>query len=146
MLEWIGLSQTAAVWIAIVSTGMLIAALIAVPLLIVRIPADYFAHPRRTGAVWHRKRPWFRWVWLVAKNALGGALFVTGVLMLVLPGQGLLTLLFAVALLDFPGKFRLQRWVATRRGVIDSINWIRKKAGRDPLVFGPATTSESRRP
>jgi hypothetical protein len=66
--------------------------------------------------------------------------------MLVLPGQGLLTLLIAVALLDFPGKFRLQRWVATRRGVIDSINWIRKKAGRDPLVFGPATTSESRRP
>ena len=28
MLEWIGLSRTAAVWIAIVSTGMLIAALV----------------------------------------------------------------------------------------------------------------------
>jgi len=137
MLEWIGLSRTAAVWIAVVSTGMLIAALIAVPLLIVRIPADYFAHPRRAGAVWKRKHPWFRWVWLVAKNALGGALFVTGVLMLVLPGQGLLTLLIAVALLDFPGKFRLQRWVATRRGVIDSINWIRKKAGKQPLTVKP---------
>lgn len=137
MLEWIGLSRTAAVWIAIASTGMLIAALIAVPLLVVRIPVDYFAHPRRSGAVWHRKRPWFRWVWLVAKNALGGALFVAGVLMLVLPGQGLLTLLLAVALLDFPGKFRLQRWVATRRGVIDSINWTRKKAGKRPLTLKP---------
>jgi hypothetical protein len=137
MLEWIGLSQTAAVWIAIVSTGMLIAALIAVPLLIVRIPDDYFAHPRRAGAVWNRKRPWFRWVWLIAKNALGGALFVAGALMLVLPGQGLLTLLIAVALLDFPGKFRLQRWIATRRGVIDSINWIRKKAGKQPLTLKP---------
>jgi len=106
-----------------------------VPLLVVRIPADYFAHPRRSGAAWNRKRPWFRWVWLVAKNALGGALLVAGALMLVLPGQGLLTLLIAVALLDFPGKFRLQRWVATRRGVIDSINWIRKKAGKEPLTL-----------
>ena len=137
MLEWIGLSRTAAVWIAIVSTGMLIAALVVVPLLIVRIPTDYFAHPRRSGAVWHRRRSWFRWIWLVTKNALGGALFVAGVLMLVLPGQGLLTLLIAVALLDFPGKFRLQRWVATRRGVIDSINWIRKKAGKQPLTLKP---------
>ncbi len=135
MLEWIGLSKSAAVWIAIVSTGMLIAALVVVPVLIVRIPTDYFAHPRRSGAVWHGRRSWLRWIWLVAKNVLGGALFVTGVLMLVLPGQGLLTLLIAVALLDFPGKFRLQRWVATRRGVIDSINWIRKRAGRPPLVI-----------
>jgi len=137
MLEWIGLSQTAAVWIATVSTGMLIAALIAVPILVVRIPADYFTHPRRAGAVWNRKNPWFRWVWLVAKNALGAALLVVGALMLVLPGQGLLTLLIAIALLDFPGKFRLQRWVAARRGVIDSINWIRRKAGKEPLALKP---------
>ncbi len=136
MLERIGLSQTAAVWIAILSTGMLVVALVAVPLLIVRIPADYFAHPRRANAEWHRKVPWFRWIWLVAKNVLGGALFVAGALMLVLPGQGLLTLLIAVALLDFPGKFRLQQWVATRRGVIDSINWIRRKAGKEPLILG----------
>jgi hypothetical protein len=146
MVEWIGLSRAAVWWIVIASAVMLFAALVAVPLLVVRIPTDYFAHPHRSDAAWIRKHPWLRLVWLIAKNALGCALLVLGALMLVLPGQGLLTLLIAVALLDFPGKFRLQRWVVTRRGVTESISWIRKKAGRDPLAFGRATTSESRRP
>jgi hypothetical protein len=136
MLEWIGLGSAAGWWIVIASAAMLFAALIAIPLAIVRIPIDYFAHPRRSDVEWPRRRPWFRWAWLIAKNVLGCALFVLGSLMLVLPGQGLLTLLIAITLLDFPGKFRVQRWVATRRGVSHSINWIRAKAGKDPLVWG----------
>ena len=135
MLEWIGLSKAAAWWIVIASTVTLFLSLVAVPVLVIRMPANYFAHPDRSGSEWIRKRPWFRMAWLIAKNALGSAFFVLGVLMLLLPGQGLLTLLIAVALLDFPGKFRLQQWVATRRGVLASINWIRTKAGRPPLVL-----------
>lgn len=135
MLEWIGLGKTAAWWIVIASAVMIFAALVAVPLLVVRIPADYFAHPHRSGAEWTRKRPGIRLAWLIAKNTLGCTFFVLGALMLVLPGQGLLTLLIAITLLDFPGKFRLQRWVVTRRGVIHSINWIRRSAGKGPLVF-----------
>jgi len=145
MLEWIGLSSEAALWIAIASAATLLAALIVVPWIVIRIPADYFDHPRRTGAEWPRGRPWWRWICVISKNLLGGAFFVLGALMLVLPGQGLLTLLIAVALLDFPGKFRLQRWVVTRQGVIDSIDWIRGKAGKDPLVFDRRSTPESRR-
>ena len=57
--------------------------------------------------------------------------------MLVLPGQGILTILVGFTLLDFPGKFRLQRWIVTRRGVLESINWVRKKAGREPLALVP---------
>ncbi len=137
MLEWIGLSKAAGWWIVIASAVMLFGAMVAVPWLVIRIPADYFAHPHRADSEWIRKRPVFRLIWVIAKNMLGGAFFILGVLMLVLPGQGLLTLLIAVALLDFPGKFRLQRWVVTRRGVIDSIDWIRKRAGKEPLVFNP---------
>ena len=44
-------------------------------------------------------------------------------------------MLGAITLLDFPGKFRLQRWVLSRRGVLDSINWVRKRRGKDPLVL-----------
>jgi hypothetical protein len=36
-------------------------------------------------------------------------------------------------LLDFPGKYRLERWLATRRAVWRSINWLRRRAGREPL-------------
>ena len=135
MLEWIGLTKAAGWWIVIASAVMLFGAMVAVPWLVIRIPANYFAHPHRGGSEWIRKRPVLRLIWLIVKNMLGGAFFILGVLMLVLPGQGLLTLLIAVALLDFPGKFRLQRWVVTRRGVIDSIDWIRKRAGKNPLVF-----------
>ena len=145
MLEWIGLSHAAVLWIMTASAVMLFVALIVVPLVIVRIPADYFAPPHRSRVAWPRGRRWLRSVWLVAKNLLGCAFLLLGGLMLVLPGQGLLTLLLAAALLDFPGKFRLQRWIVTRRGVTESITWIRKKAGRDPLVFGRKTTSEFRR-
>jgi len=135
MLEWIGLDKTTAWWIVIASAVTIFAALVAVPPLVVRIPADYFAHPRRSRVEWPRRRSWLRLVGLIVKNLFGCAFFILGALMLVLPGQGLLTLLIAITLLDFPGKFRLQQWLVTRRGVINSINWMRRKAGKGPLVL-----------
>jgi len=133
MLEWIGLSDAAAWWIVIASAVMLFATVIAVPFLVVRIPTDYFVHPHRSETTWPRPHPWLRLAWIIAKNLLGWAFLVLGILMLVLPGQGLLTLLIALALLDFPGKFKLQRWVITRRGVLDAVTWIRKRRGQEPL-------------
>ena len=53
--------------------------------------------------------------------------------MLVAPGQGLLTLAAALVLLDFPGKYRLERRLVTQKPVWKSINWLRRRAGREPL-------------
>ena len=39
-----------------------------------------------------------------------------------------------VILVDFVGKFQLERWIATRRSVWRSINWLRKRAKREPLI------------
>jgi len=145
MLEWIGLSRGAGWWITIASLAMLLGALIAIPLVVIQLPADYFVHPRRAASrLRRRSRLWL--IALVAKNLLGLAFLLLGALMLVLPGQGLLTLLLAAALLDFPGKFRLQRWVIARQGVLDSLNWIRRRAGKPPLLFEPSTDDESDRP
>jgi hypothetical protein len=58
---------------------------------------------------------------------------VAGLVMLVVPGQGLLTLAVGLMLMDFPGKFRLERWLATRGPVWRSLNWLRKRARRPPL-------------
>jgi hypothetical protein len=60
-------------------------------------------------------------------------LLVGGLLMLLMPGQGLLTIAVAVMLLDFPGKFRLQRWLVKRESVWRTINWLRNRAKRQPL-------------
>ena len=135
MLDWIGLPKAAVWWVVIISAAMFVLALVAVPLLVICIPADYFAHPHRSGADYPRRHSWFRLVWLTLKNVLGIGFLFFGVLMLVLPGQGILTILIGITLLDFPGKFRLQRWVVTRRGVLDSINWVRVKAGKGSLVL-----------
>jgi hypothetical protein len=53
--------------------------------------------------------------------------------MLLVPGQGLLTIAVGLMLVDFPGKFRFERWLAVRPPVWRSINWLRKRAGRGPL-------------
>ena len=52
--------------------------------------------------------------------------------MLVTPGQGVLTIVVGMLLFDFPGKFRLERWLVTRPTVWRSINWLRERAGREP--------------
>lgn len=137
VFEWIGLSSSVIWWIAIGSGCMFILAVAVVPWLLIRLPDDYFGHTRRAHAAHKHRCPWFRWIRLIAKNLLGLGFLFFGAMMLVLPGQGILTILIGVALLDFPGKYTLQRWVVTRRGVLDAINWVRQRRGRDPLTLDP---------
>jgi Putative transmembrane protein (PGPGW) len=143
MVEWIGLPASALWWIAIASAALFLLALLLAPLTVTRIPVDYFAHPHRSDAAYPRKYLWFRWIWLIVKNVLGYFFLFFGFLMLVLPGQGILTILIAFTLLDFPGKFRLQRWVVTRKGVLSSINWVRQRMGGEPLQLEPPHDSGS---
>ena len=50
--------------------------------------------------------------------------------MLVAPGQGLLTMVVGLLLVDFPGKYRLERWLVTRQQVWRSINWLGASSAR----------------
>jgi len=63
-------------------------------------------------------------------------LILAGVAMLVLPGQGMLTIVLGIMLLNFPGKYRLERRVARMRPVARSINWMRARGGHPPLKVG----------
>jgi len=69
-------------------------------------------------------------VLLIGKNLLGCVIIVAGIVMLVLPGQGILTILAGIMLLDFPGKYRLLRWIVARPQVLRTLNWLRRRAGR----------------
>ena len=73
----------------------------------------------------------------LAKNGLGVVLLAAGIAMLVLPGQGLLTLVVALILLDFPGKRRLQRRIVYAPRVLAALNALRRRAGREPLEPEP---------
>jgi len=120
-------------WLAAFSVLTFVGSLLVLPLVAARIPADYFCAERRGKTPWRRRRPGLRMIVLILKNMLGLVLFLAGVLMLFLPGQGLLTIFLGIMLMDFPGKYRLERYIISRGPVLRGINWLRKRSGVAPL-------------
>ncbi len=143
MVQWIQNHQVGLLWLTAISIVTFIGSLIMVPFLVVRIPADYFARREGHGKSWANHHPVVRGMLLTAKNLLGYVLVAAGIAMLVLPGQGMLTILVGILLVDFPGKYRLERWVVARGPVLQSINWLRRRAGRPPLLLEKEETRDA---
>ena len=84
---------------------------------------------------WADQHPVIRWLLVAAKNTTGVVFIILGIAMLVLPGQGLLTIFIGIIFLNFPGKYRFERWLIQLRPVHRSVDWLRKRAGKKPLIF-----------
>ncbi|MFT6094455.1 MAG: hypothetical protein ACJA2Q_002360 [Pseudohongiellaceae bacterium] len=112
-----------------------VATLAIVPWLVAHLPANYFKAPQRRSALAQRLHPALRIPAIFLKNCLGLLILVLGIIMLVIPGQGLLTMLIGTLLMDFPGKFRFERWLVQKNAVLSSINWLRRREGKAPLLF-----------
>lgn len=106
-----------------------------VPWLVARLPADYFKNRHRSSAFAGKLHPALLIPAIFLKNCLGLLVLISGIIMLLIPGQGLLTMLIGVLLMDFPGKFRFERWLVQKKVVLNSINWLRKRRGKAPLLF-----------
>lgn len=135
MIQWIRSYEEILAWLTAASIVTFVVSLILVPFLIVRIPPDYFTHGRYHRKLRADQHPLVRGLLVIAKNLLGYILVVAGILMLMLPGQGVLTILIGITLIDFPGKYALERWIVSHGSMLRSINWIRRHAGREPLVL-----------
>jgi hypothetical protein len=133
MLNWINDHGTLLSWLTGASVVMFVGTLIALPAMVVRIAPDYFEHERRPPSRWAHHHPVVRVLVHIVKNAMGIVFFIAGLAMLVLPGQGLLALLIGFFLLDFPGKYRVEKWLVRRRRVRGAVNWLRKRAGHPPI-------------
>ena len=70
---------------------------------------------------------------IFSKNLLGYILLLGGVLMLFLPGQGILTMVVGLLLIDYPGKFALEKKIVRTPTVFKGLNWLRSKANKPPL-------------
>ena len=133
MWQWLN-EHPALVWsVTGASAAIFIASLIIIPALIVRIQPDYFAHQQRPPGRWVNSHPIVRILVVIGRNLLGVTLMAAGVAMLVLPGQGLLTIVVGFMLIDFPAKYRMEQWLLRRRMIHRPINWLRRRAGRSPL-------------
>ena len=120
------------------SIAMFVIGLIAAPIIVSMIPADYFTYRDRPDIRFSQQHPVVRMTLIIGKNLLGAILLLAGIAMLVLPGQGIMTIVVGLVLLDFPGKYRLQGWLIRKRVVHRPINWLRVKRGREPLELEPA--------
>lgn len=136
MVTWIERYETLAWWLASISMVMFVLTLVLVPIVIIRIPQDYFVI-EHAGSRFAARHPLLRTLWRTLRHVIGIILIVIGVLMLVLPGQGVLTILLGIMLLDFPGRHRLQYWMVSRPRVLRSINWLRQRSGKMPLQTRP---------
>lgn len=118
--------------LGLMSGVFFVGTLIAIPIVLVRLPHDYFDD--RHSRVWlHNYHPAIRITGYVIKNVIGVVFLLAGIAMIVLPGQGVLTILIGVSLMDFPGKRKLERKLMGRPAVLRTINMIREKFGRPPL-------------
>jgi hypothetical protein len=104
--------------------------------MLVRLPATYFLD-RHERDLWIDQHPIVRWSGIILKNVSGIALIALGFLLSLpgIPGQGLLTILLGVMLLDFPGKRRLERRIIGMPRVLDRVNRLRARFGKPPLVL-----------
>jgi hypothetical protein len=99
--------------------------------LVCRLPANYFEAFDNPKSLPKLFRPQIQ----IVKNIAGGVLICLGLVMLIVPGQGLLTLFLGLVIMDFPGKKRVIRFLIRVRTIQASLNWIRRKKGRPPFVF-----------
>lgn len=112
------------------------ASLAIVSVVLVKLPATYFKRSNNKKFLANRP-PIIRWLAIAGKNLLGFVLVVVGILLSLpgVPGQGMLTILLGVMLLDFPGRPRFEHWLVSRPKILHAINKLRHRFSKPALVL-----------
>lgn len=122
-----------------IGIGMFLTSTALAVFIVVRLPRDYFANPRQQMLP-PESKPLLRLVLRIVKNIAGWLLIMVGIALSLpaMPGEGILTALIGLVLIDFPGKSRLEQKIIR-------IGWIRKTLNHVRARFNRAPLSKSRR-
>lgn len=116
--------------------GSLVISFAAIGIVMVKIPPNYFSsHYERDFLP---DSPWLvRWGAVIAKNIAGVLLILLGILLSLpgIPGQGILTILLGLIMIDIPGKRPLESKIIKRPAVLSVINKLRDKYGKPALIL-----------
>ncbi len=124
------------VWLTAGSLIGFIGTLIAIPFIMVRLPSDYF--DTRVPRHWMKNHhPMLRLIGQIVKNVVGIVFLLAGFAMLFLPGQGILTMLIGISLMDFPRKRELEAKIVGQSTVLQALNAMRAKFNKPPLTLAP---------
>ena len=108
---------------------------ISIVIVLVKIPANYFSSHYRQDFL--PDSSWLvRWGAFILKNLLGLFLIALGLLLSLpgVPGQGLLTILLGLVLMDIPGKRPLEARIIKRPAILSAANRLRERFGKGPLI------------
>lgn len=123
--------KTFILWLGTISFIIFIFSLLSIKWLVALIPSDYFLN--KTNSKFKSTYPLIWIIIIVVKNIIGYTLIIGGILMLVLPGQGLFTILIGLMLSNYPGKYFIERKFIAIPSILRGINWLRKKSNSPPI-------------
>jgi hypothetical protein len=124
----------------LIFAGLFLASLafsfIVLAVVMVKIPENYFSSHYQQSFM--PNSPFLvRWGVVIAKNLLGVFLVILGIILSLpgVPGQGLLTILLGLIMLDIPGKRPLEARIIKRPSILSAINNLRGRFNKPPLVL-----------
>ena len=135
IISWSSMNSDLLFLLGSLSIFILIISVFMMVLIISFLPEDYFKSENRNliSSVQNSRYPLLKLLVLITKNFFGVMLLLSGILMLVLPGQGILTIITGLVFMDYPGKYKFERKLLRQKGVINSINWIRSRLSKPSL-------------
>lgn len=135
---WLNILLPYLPWISLAGLFIAVLSALATPYLLIQIPADYFVNK----ATESQKHPILRRIVQITRNLLAFVVLMAGVVMLILPGQGLLTIFIALVISDFSGKYHLEQKIVAQPKVFNSINWIRRRYNHPELIHPEQASTE----
>ncbi len=118
---------------------LLLFSLVVIPLVVIHIPADYFAREKPFSFFKENVSPFISISWIILKNLIGAFFLLMGLIMLFTPGQGLITVFIGLLLLNFPGKYRLEKRLIRQRYLFSWMNRLRSRFGKPDLEYPDIT-------
>ena len=135
--DFIHAHATMLAWVGGITTALSILGILAVPKVLCLLPEDYFlklgSPPSQTHLPTKR----------ILLNLAGLLIVGIGIVLCLVPGQGLLTILLGLLVMHFPGKEKLILRLVCRPSCGKALNCIRKKGSRPPFDFPPARVTDS---
>ena len=131
LIEIFNVYKNLILWFGSISLFVFLFSLLSIKWLVSLIPEDYFINKKDSKIKKNNILIWY--IVLVFKNLIGYSLILGGIMMLVLPGQGLFTIIIGLMMSNYPGKYSIEKKFIAIPTILKSINWLRRKSNKPPI-------------
>ena len=131
LIEIFNVYKNLILWFGSISLFVFLFSLLSIKWLVSLIPEDYFINKKDLKVKTSNIFIWY--IVLIFKNLIGYSLILGGIMMLVLPGQGLFTIIIGLMMSNYPGKYSIEKKFIAIPTILKSINWLRRKSNKPPI-------------